>query len=292
MLTQVVANALIAASGYFLVAVGFGLIYSTARFFHFAHGIVFTAAPYVAFLSYTLLGLPFEASFVVGILTATALGGMMELLCYRPLRSQGASALVLLLASLGIYIVLQNVVSVAFGDDLKNLRSVSVREGLGVFGARLTMLQLVTIGVSVLVGAVLGVTLLTTKAGKIIRAVANDPALANAVGANSGRVLLWTFAAGSAMAGLAGLLLSLDVGMNPTMGMRALLMGVVTVIVGGIGSIRGAALAALLIGLTQNFCVWFISSQWQDAIVFLILLAFLVFRPQGFCGQRVRIASV
>ena len=94
------------------------------------------------------------------------------------------------------------------------------------------------------------------------------------------------------MAGLAGLLVSLDVGMNPTMGMRALLMGVVTVIVGGIGSIRGAALAALLIGLAQNFCVWFISSQWQDAIVFVILLLFLIFRPQGFFGRRVRIAAV
>jgi branched-chain amino acid transport system permease protein len=125
-----------------------------------------------------------------------------------------------------------------------------------------------------------------------MRAVANDSELASLSGIDSDRVILWAFAIGSALAGVAGILIALDVDMTPTMGMDALMIGVVAVIIGGANSIPGIALGALLLGLAQQFGVWYISSQWQDAIAFVILLVFLLFRPQGFMGRKVKKASV
>jgi len=124
--------------------------------------------------------------------------------------------------------------------------------------------------------------------GKAMRAVANDKVLARVSGIDSERVILYTFAMGSALAGIAGILVAFDVDMSPTMGMKALMMGVVTVIVGGVGSVPGIAAGALLLGIAQHLGVWKIGTQWQDAIAFGILLVFLVFRPQGFLGKKVK----
>ena len=125
-----------------------------------------------------------------------------------------------------------------------------------------------------------------------MRAVANDPELASVSGIDSGKVILLTFALGSALAGVAGILVAFDVDMIPTMGMNALMMGVVAVIIGGVGSIPGIALGSLLLGMAQHLGVWFISSQWQDAIAFAILLIFLLFRPQGFLGKKIKKANI
>ena len=125
-----------------------------------------------------------------------------------------------------------------------------------------------------------------------MRAVANNAQLSDISGLNSDRVIFWTFAIGSGLAGIAGILISFDVDMTPTMGMNALLMGVVAVIIGGVGSVPGVVLGALLLALAQHIGLWYLSSQWQDAIAFVILLIFLLFRPQGFLGRKIKKAEV
>jgi branched-chain amino acid transport system permease protein len=216
----------------------------------------------------------------------------METSIYLPLRKRGSSSLTLLLASLGIYIVLQNVISMIFGDDTKIIRSGSVTEGLGILGARVTPIQLRILGVSVVLLVLATVFLQKTKNGRAMRAVASDALLARVSGIDSDRVLLWAFALGSALAGVAGILVSLDIDMTPTMGMNALMMGVVAVITGGVGRTAGVAFGALLIGTVQHLGVWYINSKWQDAVVFVILLAFLLFRPEGFLGKKVSETAV
>lgn len=124
-----------------------------------------------------------------------------------------------------------------------------------------------------------------------MRAVANDAELADISGINSDKVIFWTFAIGSGLAGIAGILISFDLDMTPTMSMNALLMGVVVVIIGGVGSIP-IALGALLLGMAQNLGAWNVGSQWQEAIAFAILLIFLLFRPQGFLGKKVKTATL
>lgn len=275
-----------------LIALGFALIYGTVRFFHFAHGVVFTAGAYLTFLFKVWFGLPLFFSVIAAIGLCTVLGCLIEISIYRPLRHRDSSPLILLLASLGVYVVLQNIVSMVFGDDTKTIRSGMVEEGINILGARITPIQITIIAVSLFLLVCCFLFLKCTKMGQAMRAVANDPELARVAGIESDRVILSTFALGSALAGIAGILVALDVDMTPTMGMNALLMGVVAVIIGGVGSIPGVALGALFLGMAQHLGVWKISSQWQDAIAFVILLIFLLFRPQGFLGKKVRKATL
>jgi len=220
------------------------------------------------------------------------LGCLIDSFIYRPLRHKGSSPLVLLLASLGIYIVLQNVISMVFGDDAKTIRFGIVKEGINILGARITPVQITIIAVSLFLLLCCFFFLKYTKMGQAMRAVANNPELARISGIESDRVILSTFALGSALAGIAGILVALDVDMTPTMGMNALMMGVVAVIIGGVGSMPGIALGALLLGMAQHLGVWKISSQWQDAIAFVVLLMFLLFRPQGFLGKKIKKATI
>ncbi len=288
MIHQLIINGIISGSIYILIAIGFMVIYGTVRFFHFAHGIVFTAGAYLTYLFKIWLGWPLFFSIPIAIGLCAVLGGLIERAVYRPLRHKEAPSLILLLASLGIYIVLQNILSLVFGDDTKAIRFGMVEEGIHFFGARITPIQVTIIGVSLLLLVSCFLFLKYTKIGRAMRAVANNPELARISGIESDKVILLTFALGSALAGIAGILVALDVDMTPTMGMNALMMGVVAVIIGGVGSIPGVALGALLLGMAQHLGVWKISSQWQDAIAFVILLIFLLFRPQGFLGKKVK----
>jgi len=275
-----------------LVAVGFGLVFATTRFFHFAHGAVYTAGAYLALVFVKWLGLPLLPGAAAAVVLCAALGLAMELVLYRPLRRRGATPLVLLLASLGAYIVLQNTISLVFGDQTQTLRSGVVRVGLPVLGARITPVQIWIIAVAVALTVLVWLLVKKTRLGISMRAVANDPELALISGVPADTVILASFVLGSALAGAAGILVAMDVDMTPTMGMNALIMGVVAVIVGGTGSVPGIALGALLLAAAQHFGVWQISSKWQDAIAFVILLVFLLFRPQGFFGRKVRKAEV
>lgn len=289
---QIFINSIIQTSIIFLIAIGFQLIFFTSKFLHFSHGVIFTTGAYFTFLFSQLFGFSLLISIPLAILYACLLGCSMEIIIYKPLRKKKSSDLILLLTSLGIYIVLQNVISMVFGDDTKSIRTWPVVEGLDVFGARITPVQIVIIASSIIILILVAGYLMLAKTGKAMRAVANDPELANISGINSDKVILISFAIGSALAGIAGILVSLDVDMTPTMGMNYLMMGVVAMIVGGVGSIRGIVFGSLLLALAQNLGVWYISSQWQDAIAFAILLIFLLFKPEGFFGKKLKKAEV
>lgn len=292
MFNQLLINAIIAGSTYTLIALSFSLIYSTTKFFHFAHGAVYTFGPYFAYLFTVILGIPLFISIPLAVASSSIVGVLTELLIYKPLRRKGTTPLILLLASLGIYIVLQNIISMSFGDDTKTLRNGIVREGLEFLGARITPIQIAIIIVSMFLLIACWALMKYTKIGTAMRAVASDSDLALVSGIDSDRVILFTFALGSALAGVAAILISFDIDMTPTMGMNALMMGVVAVIIGGVGSIPGAALGGFLLAFAQNFGVWKISSQWQDAIAFIILLLFLLYRPYGFFGKKIRKVEV
>lgn len=216
----------------------------------------------------------------------------MELLVYRPLRHKGASSLVLMLSSLGLFIILQNLISMIFGNEVKSIQTGDVVEGINILQMRITVVQ---IGIVLITGILVIFTsflIKKTKIGIAMRAIANDPELANISGIDSDMVILYTFAMGSALAGIAGILLALDVDMIPSMGINAFMIGIVVIIVGGIGSISGTALGSLLIGMAQHLGTWKISSQWQDAIAFIVLLIFLLYRPYGFFGKKIQKVEV
>jgi branched-chain amino acid transport system permease protein len=282
--TQVIANAVISGAHTFLIAVGFGIIFRTTGIFHFAHAAVYTAAAYSAYVA-ALYSDNTALAALVGTVTAIALGALIERTIYRPLRNAGASPMAFLVVSLGVLVVLQNVISLLFGDALRSIGSVGgAAESYVILGARVTMSQVILVAASGLAALLLAVFLKISRVGITLRAVANDPDLARTLGVRVERAILVSFAIGSAFAGLAGVAWAHITALNPLMGFTALLMGVVAAIVGGIGSIRGAFAGAILVSGAQHVAMWQLPSEWQDAVVFVVLILFLLFRPYGFFG--------
>lgn len=289
---QLVMNGLIAGSTYGLVALGFSLIYSVGRFFHFAHAAVIVCAGYSLLLLTTQLHVPLTIAIVVSMLISSVLGVIMEVGIYSSLRKKRASSSVLLLASLGLYIVIQNTISLICGDDLHSLLSSGVGASIVVLNSRITGFQTIIVLVNGLLYALVGSIILRTETGKLIRGVACDPELALICGVNADRLILFVFALGSVLAGVAGILIACDTNLTPTMGFNALLMGIVAAVIGGIGKLRGAIIGGVFIGLVQHLGVWKVATQWQHAIVFVVLVIFLLLRPQGVFGKPLRQAAI
>jgi len=272
---QIAINILFSACNLLLIALGFALIYRVVRFFHFAHACTIAIGAYAAYTTSTLLGLPLIVALVSGPIVAAAFSAMLEFGVYRPLRRKSASPLVLLLASLGAYIVFQNLLSILFGDSTK-LLGISSSGGIVLADARLTVVQVWTMGVAVAATACVAFFLYGTKMGRASRAVASQPFLAEAIGLNPDRIILLTLLLGSTLGGLSGTLLALDVGMTPTMGMTPLMMGVVVVIISGEQGVTRLVLASLGLAICQHLTSWQFGSQWQDTATFLVLLVYLL----------------
>lgn len=291
-MTQIFANALVSAAGYLLVGIGFSLVYTTGRFFHIAHGIVFTAGAYATYVLRVNAGLPLLVAILGGIIISTLLGVAIETVIYRPLRRRRATAATLLLASLGAYVGMQAIVVLLFGSGTQTFRLSSPVEGMNLVGARVTSVQIATVLAALASFIMMGLTLARSRIGKAIRAVASDPDLADAYGIKSDFVILIVFAVASALAGIAAVLISADSDISPAMGFRILLMAMIAVVVGGIGSPYGIALGAVTLALLQHLAAWWLSSRWQDAIAYTVLLIFLLLKPQGLFGGPMRKITV
>jgi branched-chain amino acid transport system permease protein len=289
---QFIINGVIAGGIFSFVAFGFAIIYRTARFFHFAHGAVYTFGAYFAFLFYIQFGLDRFIAFPVACIATALVGIALELGVYKPMRRRKATDLTLLIASLGLYILLQNVISMVWGDDTKTMRTGEVVEGHAFLGARITDIQIAIIFTTIVLITLVSLMMTQMRFGKALRALANDHELARLSGINSDRFILYAFAIGSFLAAIAAIMISFDTDMTPTMGFNALVMGVIAVIVGGISSLPGAALGGLLIGLAQNLGVYWLPSKWQDTIAFAILILFLLFRPYGILGKKPQKAQI
>jgi branched-chain amino acid transport system permease protein len=221
-----------------------------------------------------------------GILGAGVLGILIDLLVYKPLRKKKAPNLVFLLASFGVFIFIQNLIQLIFGAQILSIRTGPVKEGHNILGAIITNIQILILVVSVFLCAALWLYIKNAKLGKAMRAVADDPLAASVVGINPERITLVAFAIGSMLAGAAGILISLETNIEPTMGMNAILKGIIASIIGGIGSIPGAMFGGLFLGLAENLGIWKISAGWKDCIAFVILIVFLLLRPSGIMGVK------
>jgi branched-chain amino acid transport system permease protein len=283
---QLLINGIISGGIYSLIALGFSIIYQTTRFFHFAHGAVYTFGAYFAYFFFTQLGYDRIIAFPLACIATIVIGVVCEAVVYKPMRKHKATDLTLLIASLGLYTLLQNIISLIWGDDTKTMRTGEVMEGHKYLGARITGIQIAIIIVSIVLIVIFAQILIRTKFGKTLRALANDPELAQLSGVNSDRYIIYAFAIGSFLAAVASIMISFDTDMTPTMGFNALVMGVIAVIVGGINSLPGAALGGLFIGLSQNLGIYWLPSKWQDTIVFVILILFLLFKPYGILGKK------
>jgi len=283
---------LITTSIFLLIASSFSLTYYPTKFFHLAHAATITFGAYFTYWFITSFSMPFGIAMLLAIAAATLVGILSELLVYRLMRKIGAPLLSYLIASIGLYVVLQNCISLWFGDDTKVINQSQVTVGHNILGAYITTVQVVTILVSVILFIALNIFLRYTVVGRSIRAVANDAGLSVIYGINSNKIILIAFGIGSALAAVAGILSAMDTNMTPTFGFNLLLYGVVAMIIGGVGSTRGLIAGSLLVAAAQNLAAYYLDTKWMDAITYIILILFLMWRPLGFSGQRLKKVEV
>ena len=288
MLLQLLANGIVAGCVYALVALGFGIIYNTTHIFHIAHGAVYTVGAY-AFYSFARgLELNSFISFLLALFVTALLGILMDLVIYHPLTKRKASLGVFLISSLGIYIFLVNLIAMIYGNETKIL-SPGIEKTFHFGSVILTRIQLLEVLIFLIAFPTFLLFLNRTKPGKLIRALSDNPVLTTVLGVDVRRVRFLVFAIGSFLAGAASCLVALDVGMDPNVGMDALLIAAVTVIIGGMGNFKSPVVGAFMLGIIQNLVIWKISARWEAAITFLLLISFLLFRPQGILGRRGRL---
>jgi branched-chain amino acid transport system permease protein len=288
MLLQLMANGLITGCSYALVALGFALIYNTTRIFHFAHGAVYTLGAYLLFTYWNLWSIPFIPSLLLAFISMALIGILINEAVYQPLVRRGSSPLVHIVSSLGLYIIIINIIAMLYGNETK-IPLPGMQPTYTFAGIILTRIQLLIFLGFILISAVIFLVLRKTRLGITLRAMRDDPELISVMGINPIMVRRIVFALGSILAALASILNSLDVGMDPHVGMSAVLNGAVAVIIGGVGIFEGAVLGGVLLGVLQSLAIWQISARWQDMITFLVLILFLLFRPQGILGKRRRL---
>lgn len=281
---QLLVSGLLIGSTYALLGVSFNVIYSTTGRFHFAHALVYTAGAYGAVVARQDLGSPLWLSALFGLLVGVVLGVAIEVGPYRSLARHGSTPLAIFLASLGLTIAGTNLFQVIFGPDPRvfgGFPLTTINLGSIVF----TNLSLVSALVSWAVIAMFLLFLRLSRLGTAIRAVQSNVEMAKAVGIRQLPIFAFVFAIGSLMMALAGVLFAMGQVASPTMGMFPIVIALVGAFVGGIGSMPGAAIGGLFVGLAANVGQLWLTSDTSVVLVFGLLFLVLVVRPQGFLGR-------
>jgi branched-chain amino acid transport system permease protein len=285
---QIVINILISFSLYLTIALSYSIIYYITKIFHLAHAAIITFGAYFLFYFNHTLGFPLIIAVFISIIFSALIGMACDFLIYRQLRKRDTPLLVFLIASLGLYIVLQNVISIVFGDDNKILSTSIVSVGKEFLGAYITDIQIVIILVSISIFIAINLFLKLTGLGRAIRAVSSNSELSNIYGIPANKIILIVFGISSAIAAITGMLSAMETNMNPTFGFNLLLYGIVVMIIGGVGSTWGLIGGALLLASAQHIVTYYIGSQWMSTITYVILIVFLLFKPLGFSGKRLK----
>ena len=280
-------NGISLGSVYAIIALGYTMVYGIAKMLNFAHGDVIMVGSYVAFVAINNMGLPIPISILLSVIVCTVLGVVIEGIAYRPLRH--ASKLAVLITAIGVSYFLQNMALLIFGANTKSFTSVVQVKPLSLAGGQLNISgeTIVTILACVVIMIGLMAFIKYSKAGHAMLAVSEDDGAARLMGINVNRTISLTFAIGSALAAIAGVLLcSAYPSLTPYTGSMPGIKAFVAAVFGGIGSIPGAFIGGILLGIIEILARAYISSQLSDAIVFSVLIIVLVVRPAGLMGKE------
>lgn len=280
---QLLLNGLQTGAIYALTAAGFALIFGATKIFHVAHGTAFTIAGYV-FLFAWRAGWPGWAGTAAAMLAAVVFGIAMERFVYRPIQRHEGSFFTVFVAAFGVGIVVQNVIGMIAGRGFATVDtplSFAAEVMPDIFVAPMLWIALATAGV---LFAALTLFLTRHPAGVGLRALAQNPDLIRTYGLSSNGLSVLAFAIGSALAAPAAIVTVMTTGLNEAIGHQVMLISIAATIVGGIGSLRGAALAGLMLGIAESLALQVVDTQWAEAVSFLVLFGFIIFRPSGIFG--------
>jgi branched-chain amino acid transport system permease protein len=284
---QLLVDGVINGSHYALLGLAFGLIFGPSRITHFAFGPVYALSAYACWTAAVPLGLPLPLAAAAGVAAGALAGVATYRILYRPFERRQSPSLVILIASLGLFIVLENALGVVFGSDTKvvpGFNAAVILLGDVVF----TSVQAGQVLALIALALALALFLKRTDYGKAVMAMTDNPEMARIVGIDTVRLTTLVFALGSAMAAVPAVLILLKEGATPYMGFTAVFMAFIAVVVGGIGSLRGAVLAGYALGIVENLGAWQIPTEWQSTIAFVVLFLVLLLKPRGLFGRGAR----
>ena len=280
-------NGLSLGSIYAIIAIGYTMVYGIAKMLNFAHGDVIMIGAFMAYTIISTMGLPTPLGIIGAIVICTCLGIVIEKIAYKPLR-KAASPLAVLITAIGVSYFLQNSALLIFGSDPKMFTSVVPFQSVTIGSFSIPGTTIVSITVSIILVAALQTFINKTKPGQAMLACSQDRDAASLMGISVNGTITLTFAIGSAMAAIAGVLLcSAYPTLSPTTGAMPGIKAFVAAVFGGIGSIPGAMIGGLILGIIEIFSRAYISTELSDAIVFACLIIVLLVKPTGLLGKKV-----
>ncbi|MFQ8706756.1 MAG: branched-chain amino acid ABC transporter permease [Thomasclavelia sp.] len=282
-----IINGLSTGSMYALVAVGYTMVYGIAKMINFAHGEIIMVGAYITYASMSILGLPMFIAVGLSIIGCALLGVVTERVAYRPLR--GAGSLTVLITAIGVSYLLQNVFLIIFGSASLTFPKIIPSGTINIGSISMSYVTIATLIITAISTTALLFFVNKTKLGKAMRAVSEDGKAAQLMGINVDTTIALTFAIGSALAAIAGVIYGTKFSLiNPYIGAMLGIKAFIAAVLGGIGSIQGAMVGGIVIGIAESFTITYISSAFSDAVVFGILIFILLVKPAGLFGSNVR----
>jgi branched-chain amino acid transport system permease protein len=282
---QQLINGLSLGSIYALLALGYTMIYGIVKIIHFAHGDVYMLGAFFGYYTINVWHFNFIMALFGSMIFCALVGMLIEFVAYRPLRH--SSRIAVLITAIGVSYFLENGMSVLFSGDTRDFPQVIKQVNYEWFGIRVTNIQLLIFATTIILMIILQLIVKKTKMGRAMRAAAADPVAAELMGININGTISFVFAIGSAMAGAAGVLIGLYYNsIEPTMGLTPGIKAFVAAVVGGVGSIPGAAVGAVIIGCLESLMQAIGFSAFKDAAVYVVLIIVLLFLPAGLFGNK------
>ena len=282
---QTFISGLSLGSIYALIALGYTMVYGIAKMLNFAHGDIIMVGAYAVIVAVFSLGMPAFAAILLSVVLCAALGMLIERLAYKPLRQ--APPLTVLITAIGVSYLLQNVSLLIFGSEQKAFPTLFKIPTITIGKVMIDGITLVTLIVTAVIMVALTLFINKTKIGKAMRAVSEDKEAAGLMGISTNRTITLTFAIGSALAAVASIFYGATyIYVKPTTGAMPGIKAFTAAVFGGIGSIPGAMLGGILLGMIEQFSKAYISTLWADAIVFAVLVLVLVVKPTGLLGKQ------
>jgi branched-chain amino acid transport system permease protein len=281
---QQVINGLSIGSVYALMAVGYSLVFSVMNFSNFAHGGVIMLGAYFGFFAMTLFPIPFVPAFFIAVMMTGLLAVSIERIAYRPLRNRKAPFLYFIIAAMGVSIFLENIVIATIGPNFRTYPTVFPTTPIQLGDLSIGWIDLMMFVIAGIFLALLVFILERTKVGKAIQATAFNEKGSALMGINTGRMMMIVFLLGGLLAGAAGVLFGMRYTVYPQIGIITI-KSFIAAVFGGLGSVPGAVVGSLLLGVIETMMAGYVSSQYRDLASFGILIIVLVFRPRGLMGK-------
>jgi branched-chain amino acid transport system permease protein len=289
LLLQLLVDGLQLGALYALMAVGFAVIFGSTKIFHYAHGTTYILVGYLFYWMAEQLHVPWWLAAAFAAFAGVVFGVALDRFVYRPIQRDEGSFFTVFVASFGVGVIAENVVVILFGASFVSISTPLTRvQDIGG-GIVISYLGMFSVVIAIALFAFLNWFLAKTDVGVALRALSENPELVRGFGLNPRKLSQYAFAIGSLLVAPAALVATCVTGLTPSAGHRIVLISIAASIIGGIGSLRGAGLGGLILGLAESTAVWKLSTGWSEAVAFLILFCFILARPAGLFGIRARV---